>query len=482
MPVIHKDELRGGIDEEDQRQYHYRPNPTHSTASSSTYTVQSTGYATGTTLDTDEAGYRWRSNPTMAAAHSSALSPDGSLHSFTTESNYTCLQHVEEDWEESDSLRKSTTVLFDDDYGNKIDDHKALTPLSQMQQTKSHLLSESQRIAIRDAPKSKSKGPSKPPPICKEFSPELYYHIGRDEHGVEPSELIPSLCEMKSVPRGGRGAWEALTTTGDDSKPDNLTLDMCYTLLCDLFLLLIADSVYDSRSRHLLFRVARYLGLSPINAVSFESRIKEAVGISEETEGGGGLQTNKVAVQAQITTTRKRLLGLATLGGGLVIGLSAGLLAPVIGVGLGMAFGTIGISSASTFLAGSAVGFLNSPLDDPRLPFSVLNPIVSDVFSVLWEPEMIRETGEVLSQIGQTVLQTPVMATLMTALQWPIILTNLGYLIDNPWSNTLDRARATPSLLVAALYSNVNACWVLERRRMRMPLLVSLTQSQSRSS
>lgn len=37
-----------------------------------------------------------------------------------------------------------------------------------------------------------------------------------------------------------------------------------------------------------------------------------------------------------------------------MIGLSAGLLAPVIGVGLGSVFGTIGISGATTFLAGSA--------------------------------------------------------------------------------------------------------------------------------
>jgi hypothetical protein len=66
--------------------------------------------------------------------------------------------------------------------------------------------------------------------------------------------------------------------------------------------------------------------------------------------------------------------------------------------------------------------------DDVRLPFSVLDPIVGDMFSVLWEPEMIRETGsalkiltgKVLSQIGLTVLQATVMATLMSALQWPI--------------------------------------------------------------
>lgn len=66
--------------------------------------------------------------------------------------------------------------------------------------------------------------------------------------------------------------------------------------------------------------------------------------------------------------------------------------------------------------------------DDPRLPFSVLDPIVGDVFSVLWEPEMMAEMGnalkiltsEVLTQVGQTVLQATVMTALMSALQWPL--------------------------------------------------------------
>ena len=73
--------------------------------------------------------------------------------------------------------------------------------------------------------------------------------------------------------------------------------------------------------------------------------------------------------------------------------------------------------------------------DDVRLPFSVLDPIVGDVFSVLWEPEMIRETGsilkiltaEVLSQLSQTVLQATVMTALMSALQWPISTYSICY-------------------------------------------------------
>lgn len=73
-------------------------------------------------------------------------------------------------------------------------------------------------------------------------------------------------------------------------------------------------------------------------------------------------------------------------------------------------------------------GFMSGTQDDVRLPFSVLDPVVGDVFSVLWEPEMIRETGsalkiltsEVLTQLAQTALQATVMTALMSALQWPI--------------------------------------------------------------
>ena len=68
------------------------------------------------------------------------------------------------------------------------------------------------------------------------------------------------------------------------------------------------------------------------------------------------------------------------------------------------------------------------PSDDVRLPYSVLDPVVGDVFSVLWEPEMMSEMGnalkiltsEVLSQVTTTVLQATVMTALMSALQWPL--------------------------------------------------------------
>lgn len=71
---------------------------------------------------------------------------------------------------------------------------------------------------------------------------------------------------------------------------------------------------------------------------------------------------------------------------------------------------------------------MNDKNDDVRLPFSTLDPIIGDVFTTFWEPEMMEEMGnalkilttEVLSSVGQTVLQATVMTALISALQWPL--------------------------------------------------------------
>jgi hypothetical protein len=132
-----------------------------------------------------------------------------------------------------------------------------------------------------------------------------------------------------------------------------LNLDLRWTILCDLFLVLIADSVYDARSRVLLERMGAHLGIEWIDITRFERRVTEALQIQE-----AGQQTWKEdsLVESRAKQARNRrymMMGLATLGGGLVIGLSAGLLAPVIGAGLGAAFTTVGITGTTGFLAGT---------------------------------------------------------------------------------------------------------------------------------
>lgn len=73
--------------------------------------------------------------------------------------------------------------------------------------------------------------------------------------------------------------------------------------------------------------------------------------------------------------------------------------------------------------------YMASAVDDVTLPFSTLDSIVGDVFSVHWEPEMMNELGnalkiltsEVLSSVGTSVLGTTMMmGGLMSGLSLPI--------------------------------------------------------------
>ncbi|TRM70598.1 hypothetical protein BD626DRAFT_564212 [Schizophyllum amplum] len=547
MPIVREDKSASGLDEEDQKKYHYVASAKAATAAN----------ATGQLIDVDYEGNEWRSKNEQ------------------NENEYTRLRMKEED--EADEVHLRTKYLFDED--------KAMTPLSQMQATK-NLLTEAQRIAyvglcalaaremahaLRVPHRKELKGALADMELWGlKIMGRLYYHMEVEtpeqkmieslaEHGVRAEDLVPSLMtthtianpeydpeearreaqkELDDLPEEDVGTpvpppseptsphtatQTAFQTTARVLDPTSttaipgvstklsttekdVTLDIRWTILCDLFLILIADSVYDARSRVLLEHVALKLGLGWIDVVKFEARVTEALEIQEDVNS---MENDEVVEGRRKAAKKKRyvMMGLATLGGGLVIGLSAGLLAPVIGAGIGAALTTVGIGGTTGFLAGtggaaiittggaltgggiavkgmarrtqqvrtfnilplhnnkrvSAIltvpGFLNGVNDDPRLPFSVLDPVVGDVFSVLWEPEMIQETGsalkiltgEVLTQIGQTVLQATVMTALMSALQWPIILTKLGYLIDNPWNNALDRAKAAGGILADLL-------------------------------
>jgi hypothetical protein len=164
---------------------------------------------------------------------------------------------------------------------------------------------------------------------------------------------------LRQVPTTTKVLKDSLTarmpgvSTSLSSADENVTLDIRWTILCDLFLILIADSVFDARSRVLLEQVACKLGLGWLDVVKFESRITEALEIQEDVET---LENQGLIQVAQKAGKKRRymMLGLATLGGGLVIGLSAGLLAPVIGLGLAGALTTVGVTGTGAFLGGTA--------------------------------------------------------------------------------------------------------------------------------
>jgi len=93
----------------------------------------------------------------------------------------------------------------------------------------------------------------------------------------------------------------------------HVTLDIRWTVLCDLFLILIADSVYDSRSRVLLETVATKLGLGWSEVIRFEKRVTDALEIEEGAES----LESRDAIEGRIKSSKRRryvMMGLATLG------------------------------------------------------------------------------------------------------------------------------------------------------------------------
>ncbi|PSN69772.1 DUF726-domain-containing protein [Corynespora cassiicola Philippines] len=285
----------------------------------------------------------------------------------------------------------------------------------------------------------------------------------------------------------------------------SLDIDLRWTVLCDLFLVLIADSVYDARSRQLLEQVGKYLSVDWLEICRFEKRVTDALEMQEEANKENWNEDEHIVDRAKRARNKRiALMGLATVGGSLVIGLSAGLLAPVIGAGLAAGFTTIGVAGTGGFLAGAGgaavitttgvlsggtiavraanrrtgavqtfeyrplhnnkrvnlivtlAGWMNGKVDDVRLPYSTVDPIMGDIYSVLWEPEMLRSMGdtinilatEALTQGLQQVLGSTILVALMAALQLPVALTKLSYLIDNPW--TVSQARADMAGLILA--------------------------------
>ncbi|KAK8097129.1 hypothetical protein PG999_013073 [Apiospora kogelbergensis] len=271
-----------------------------------------------------------------------------------------------------------------------------------------------------------------------------------------------------------------------------LDIDLRWTVLCDLFLVLIADSIYDARSRVLLERVGKDLDIPWIDICRFEKRVTDALEMQQQAESENWNEDEHLENRRKLALKRKYvMMGLATVGGGLVIGLSAGLLAPLIGAGLAAGFTTIGVGGTGTFLAGAGgaaiitssaaasgsvigvraanrrmgavktfeyrplhnnkrvnliitiSGWMTSTSDDVRLPFSTVDPIMGDIYSILWEPEMLTSMGDTIN-----ILATEAGAHSRSP---AMVLTKLAYLIDNPWAVSLDRAWSAGLILADSL-------------------------------
>lgn len=287
-----------------------------------------------------------------------------------------------------------------------------------------------------------------------------------------------------------------------------LEVDVAWTIICDLFLLLLQDATYDSRSRTLLIKFAELLNVKNVEICEFERRVTDSLDMEQSTEDQVWNESQHMKDRRKKRRRKKMCyVGLAMVGGSLVLGLSGGLLAPVIGAGIAAGLSTIGITGATGFLTGaggativaltstaiggnigargmskrmgsvrtfefrplhnnrrvnliiSVSGWMIGNEDDIRLPYSTVDPVEGDLYSLFWEPEMLKSIGqtinivanEVFTQVIQQVLGATILTAFISAIQWPMGLSKLGYILDNPWSVSLDRAWASGLILADTL-------------------------------
>lgn len=249
----------------------------------------------------------------------------------------------------------------------------------------------------------------------------------------------------------------AVRTPSQLPSSEKLDIDIRWTILCDLFLVLIADSIYDARSRVLFERIGKALEIDWIDICRFERKVTEALEMQQQAERENWNEDEHMESRRKLALKKRYIaMGLATVGGGLVIGLSAGLLAPVIGAGLAAGFTTIGVTGTSSFLAGTAgaaiitsgsaaagsvigakaanrrtgavktfeyrplhnnkrvnlivtiSGWMTGKVDDVRLPFSTVDPVMGDIYSVLWEPDMLTSMGDTINILATEVCLTTI--------------------------------------------------------------------------
>lgn len=273
-----------------------------------------------------------------------------------------------------------------------------------------------------------------------------------------PASIASPLTEQAAEPPPPYSADDDSELTAPVRTPsqmpttDKIDIDIRWTVLCDLFLMLIADSIYDARSRLLLERVAQDLDISWLDICRFEKKVTDALEMQANAEKENWDESEHMETRRKLALKRRYvMMGLATVGGGLVIGLSAGLLAPVIGLGLAAGFTTIGIGGTGGFLAGAGgaaiitssaaasgsfigvraanrrtgavktfeyrplnnnkrvnlivtvSGWMTGKVDDVRLPFSTVDPVMGDIYSVLWEPEMLTSMGDTINILATEV-------------------------------------------------------------------------------
>ncbi|KAK2758309.1 hypothetical protein FQN54_004155 [Arachnomyces sp. PD_36] len=167
--------------------------------------------------------------------------------------------------------------------------------------------------------------------------------------GKSSSDAVPSPEQLENDSRTLRYFYHPT-----DTPLSQLPIETKMLILHSLLLLLLSLEHYSAHSRVLLLNIASSLGLSMKMLVDDE--IKVARGLLEAAKEMSGDEETKKKVE-QSSMARKWKVGLASVGGAVLIGVTGGLAAPLIAAGIGTVMGGLGLgATAAAGLLGTVAG------------------------------------------------------------------------------------------------------------------------------
>ncbi|XP_063798213.1 transmembrane and coiled-coil domain-containing protein 4 isoform X1 [Pseudophryne corroboree] len=272
----------------------------------------------------------------------------------------------------------------------------------------------------------------------------------------------------------------------------------------DLVSFCLQDGYYDARSRVLISHVSWLLRVPPETMeVSEESLMQSLKHYTDEPSES--IQASRRKKELRKKIKRYLLIGLATVGGGTVIGLTGGLAAPLVAAGAATIIGSAGAavlgSTAGIAIMASLFGAAGAGLTGYKMKKRVgaieefeFLPLTggrqlhiciaitgwlstgkygsfaapwqslfhsTEQYCLAWESKYLMELGNALDTllnglvniVAQEALKYTILSGIVTALTWPASLITVASVIDNPWGVCLSRSAEVGKHLAHILLS-----------------------------
>lgn len=330
-------------------------------------------------------------------------------------------------------------------------------------------------------------------PFCTDFVTGLVKWLQLSE------AVLPTMTAFASG-LGGEGAEMFAETLLKDPvlKGDPSTITQ------DLLSFSLKDGHYDARARVLVCHVTSVLQVPVEELEVLEESFLESLKATKEEESETA-EASRRKKENRRKWKRYLLIGLATVGGGTVIGVTGGLAAPLVAAGAATIIGSAGAAALGsvagiavmTSLFGAAgagltgykmkkrVGaieeFMFLPLTEGKqlhitiaitgwlgsgryrtfsAPWTTLGRS-REQYCLAWEAKYLMELGNALetilsglaNMVAQEALKYTVLSGIVAALTWPASLLSVANVIDNPWGVCLHRSTEVGKHLAHILLS-----------------------------